>query len=85
MGPHPLPGYAFDGKAGPVNVEENPSVLLLFLPRGPGAIVGGRGGGIVLGGAAAEEAVRAAALGPAVPAQLGRGRAGAARGVGSRH
>lgn len=56
MGPHPLPGYALDGKAGPVDVEKNPSILFLFLPRGPGAVVRGRGGGLLLG-AAAEEAV----------------------------
>lgn len=84
VGPHPVPGAAVDGKASPVNVEENPSVLLLLLSRGPGGVVGGRGGGL-LPGAAAEEAVRAAALGPAVPAQLGRGGAGPARGVGSGH
>lgn len=56
MGPHPLPGGTLDGKASPVNVEKNPSILLLFVPRGPGAVVRGRGGGILLG-AAAEEAV----------------------------
>ncbi len=84
MGPHPLPGYALDGKPGPVHVEKNPSILFLFLPRGPGTVVRGRGGGLLLG-TAAEEAVRAGALGPAVPAQLGRGGAGPAWRVGSRH
>lgn len=84
MGPHPLPGHTLNGEPGPVHVEEDPSVLLLFLPRGPGALIWGRGAGVVLG-AAAQEAVRAGALGAAVPAQLGRGGAGPARGVGSRH
>lgn len=84
MGPHPLPGGTLDGKPSPVNVEKNPSILLLFVPRGPGAVVRGRGGGILLG-AAAEEAVWAGAFGPAMPAQLGRGGAGPAWGVGSRH
>lgn len=84
VGPHPLPGDPLDGKARAVNVEEDPSVLLLFLPWGPGAVVG-RGRGRLLPGAAAEEAVRAGALGPAVSAQLGRGRAGPARGVRSGH
>lgn len=84
MGPHPLPGYTLDGETGPVNIEKNPSVLLLFLPRGPGAIIWGRGAGVLLG-AAAEEAVWAGALGAAVPAQLGRGGAGPAWGVGPRH
>ena len=82
--PHPLPGYTLDGKTCPVHVEKNPSILLLFLPRGPGAVVRGGGRGLLLG-AAAEEAVRAAALGPAMPAQLGRGGAGPARGVRSGH
>lgn len=84
MGPHPLPGDAFDGKTSAVDVEKNPSILLLFLPGRPRAIVWGGGGGLLLG-AAAEEAVRAGALGPAVPAQLGRGGASPARGVGSGH
>lgn len=56
VGPHPLPGSTLDGKTSPVNVEKNPSILLLFIPGGPGAVVWGRGGGILLG-AAAEEAV----------------------------
>lgn len=56
MGPHPLPGYTLDGKTGPVDVEKNPSILLLFLHGGPGAVIGRRGGGLLLG-AAAEEAV----------------------------
>lgn len=80
MGPHPLPGDALDGKTAPVNVEKSPSVLLLLL-RG---MVRRRRRGL-LPGAAAQEAVRAAALGPAVPAQLGRGGAGPARGAGSSH
>lgn len=84
MGPHPLPGYTLDGETSPVNVEKNSSVLLLFLPGGPGTVIWGRGAGLLLG-AAAEEAVWAGALGPAVPAQLGRGGAGPAWGVGSRH
>ncbi len=83
MGPHPLPSYALNGKTRPVNVEKNPSILLLFV-RGPGAVVGRRGRGLLLS-AAAEEAVRAAALGPAMPAQLGRGSAGPAWGIGSCH
>lgn len=84
MGPHPLPGHALDGEAGPVNVEKDPSVLLLFLPGRAGSVVGRRIAGLLLG-AAAEEAVRAGAFGAAMSAQLGRGRAGPAGGVGSRH
>lgn len=84
MGPHPLPGHGLDGETGPVDVEEDPSVLLLLLAGRPGAVVWRRGAGLLLG-AAAEEAVRAGALGAAVSAQLGRRRAGAAGGVGSRH
>lgn len=61
MGPHPLPGDALDGETGPVNVEKNPSILLLFLSRRPGAVVRGGGGGVLVG-AAAEEAVGAGAL-----------------------
>lgn len=84
MGPHPVPRWIFNGETGPVHVEKNPSILLLLLPGGAGAVVGGGGGG-PLPGAAAEEAVRAGALGSAVPAQLGRGGAGPAGGVGSGH
>lgn len=84
MGPHPLPGDTLDGKTVPVNVEKNSSILLLFLPRGVGTIVWGRSRRLLLGGAA-EEAVWAGALGPAVPAQLGRGGAGTAWGVGAGH
>ena len=84
MGPHPLPGDAFDGETSPVDIKKNSSILLLFLPRGPGTVIRGRGGGFLLG-AAAEEAVRACALWSAVPAQFGRGSAGPAWGVGSCH
>lgn len=84
VAPHPLPGHALDGEAGPVNVEKDASVLLLFLPRRPGSVVGRRIAGLLLG-AAAEEAMRAGAFGAAMPAQLGWGGAGPARGVGSRH
>lgn len=80
VGPHPLPGDALDGKTIPINVEKNPSILLLLL-RG---MVRRRRGGL-LPSAAAQEAVRAAALGTGIPAQLGRGGAGPARGVGSSH
>lgn len=61
MGPHPLPGYTLNGETSPVHVEKDPSILLLFLPRGPGAVIGGGGGGVHLG-AAAEQAVRAGAF-----------------------
>lgn len=84
MGPHPLPGHALDGETAPVDIEEDPSVLLLLLAGRPGAVVWRRGAGLLLG-AAAEEAVRAGALGAAVSAQLGRRRAGPAGRVGSRH
>lgn len=84
VGPHPLPGHALDGETAPVDIEEDPSVLLLLLAGRPGAVVWRRGAGLLLG-AAAEEAVRAGALGAAVSAQLGRRRAGPAGGVGSRH
>lgn len=84
MGPHPLPGHALNRESSPVDIEQNPSVFLLFLTRGPGAVVWRRGAGVLLG-AAAKEAVRAGALGAAVPAQLGWGGAGSARGVWSRH
>lgn len=84
VGPHPVPGPSLDGKPGPVDVEEDPSVLVLLLPGGAGHVVGGRGAGLVLG-AAAQEAVGAGALGAAVAAQLGRGGSGPAGGVGSRH
>lgn len=56
MGPHPLPGDAFNGKTSPVNIKKNSSILLLFLPRGPGTVIRGRGRGFFLG-AAAEKAV----------------------------
>lgn len=84
MRPHPLPGDTLDGKTVPVNVEKNPSILLLFLPGGVGTVVWGGGSRLLLG-AAAEEAVRAGALGPAVPAELGRGGASSAWGVGAGH
>lgn len=84
MRPHALPGHALDGEAGPVDVEENPSVLVLFLPRGPGSVVGGRRAGL-LPGAGAQQAMRAGALGAAVAAQLGGGAPGPAGGVGTRH
>lgn len=84
MGPHPLPGHTLDGETGPVDVEQNPSVLVLFLPGGPGNVVWGRRARLLLG-AAAQETVRTGALGAAVPAQLGRGRPGPSRGVRSRH
>lgn len=84
MGPHPLPGDTLNGKTGPVNVEKNPSIFLLFLPRGVGTVVWGRSRRLLLG-AAAEEAVWAGALGPAIPAQLGRGGAGSTWRVGSGH
>jgi len=87
VAPHPVPRDALDGEAGPVHVEENAAVLLLLLPGGPGAVVRGGGGRLVPGAGAApeEEAVSAGALGAAVPAQLGRGGPGPARGGGSGH
>lgn len=84
MGPHPLPGLGLDGKAGAVDVEQHASLLLLLLPRR--VVVDGRGrGGLVPGAAAAQEALGAGAFGPAVPAQFGRGGAGATRGGRTRH
>lgn len=84
VGPHPLPGHALDGEPSPVDVEEDPSVLVLLLPRGPEKVVG-CGGTRVLLGATAQETVGAAALGAAVAAQPGRGGPGQAGGVRSRH
>lgn len=82
VGPHPLPGDALNGETSTVDVEQNSSVLLILLPWGAGAVI--QGWGIVLG-AAAEEAVGAGALGPAMSAQFGRGAASAAGGGGSSH
>lgn len=84
MGPHPVPGETLYGKTSPVHVEEHPSVLLLLLLGGPGTVDGRRRGGLLLG-AAAEETVRAGALGPTMSAQLSRGGAGPAGGAGSGH
>lgn len=84
VGPHPLPGDALDGEPSTVDVEKHPSILLLLLPGRVRANVGGGGGRLALG-AAAEQAVRAGALGAAVSAQLGRGGASPAGGVGSSH
>jgi len=66
MGPHPLPGDTFDGKTVPINIEKNPPILLLFLLRRLGTVVRVGRRGLLLG-AVAEEAVRAGALGPAMP------------------
>lgn len=68
MAPHPLPGDALDGETVPINVEENPSFLLLFLL---GGVTGGAGSGL-LPGAVVEQAVCTGALGAAAPAELGR-------------
>lgn len=85
MGPHPLPGDTLDGETGSVNVKHDPSILLLFLPRGSGAAVRRGGGGLLGRAPAAEEAVGAGALGPAMPAQLSRGGASPAWRVRASH
>ena len=80
--PHALPGEGLDGEPGPVHVKEYPAVLLLLLTWRPGAVAcRGRGRLLPAAGTVAEEAVGAGALGPAVPAQLDRRRAGPAGGV----
>lgn len=84
MGPHPLPGDTLYRKTRSINVEKNPSILLLFLLGGSRAVLWGRQRGGLLG-AAAEETVRAGALGPAMPAQLGCRGASPVWGVGSSH
>lgn len=84
VGPHPLPGHTLNGETGPVDVEQNPSVLVFVLPGRPGHVVWGGCTQLLLG-AAAQETVSTGALGAAVPAQLGRGGPGPTRWVRSRH
>lgn len=84
VGPHPLPGHALNGETGPVDVEQDPSVLVFVLPGRPGHVVWGRCTQLLLG-AAAQETVSTGALGAAVPAQFGRGGPGPTGWVWSRH